>query len=247
MQALIFCSFIAAVAALLPSHWAPAGPTDSRSPCPGLNTLANHGFLPHDGRNITISQFVDAISKGFGFDDSVGQFLATTAFNFLGVDLNSGMDLELLNTPNVLEHNASLTRHDQPGADSLHVDPSRVDAMLADSPTNYLDVVSAAISRNRVYAESNYPNVSATIMGIMYGESSLMLIVTSTETVPAAGASEEDYYAMGANKTVVEVFFNEERLPVELGWKPLSRKVVRDDINALSAVIKTEAEKNAAK
>lgn len=25
--------------------WSPPGPSDSRSPCPGLNTLANHGFL----------------------------------------------------------------------------------------------------------------------------------------------------------------------------------------------------------
>jgi hypothetical protein len=29
------------------------GPNDSRSPCPALNALANHGYLPHDGNNIT--------------------------------------------------------------------------------------------------------------------------------------------------------------------------------------------------
>jgi hypothetical protein len=28
-------------------------PNDLRSPCPALNTLANHGYLPHDGKNIT--------------------------------------------------------------------------------------------------------------------------------------------------------------------------------------------------
>ncbi|EEB95895.1 hypothetical protein MPER_05065, partial [Moniliophthora perniciosa FA553] len=28
--------------------------TDLRSPCPGLNTLANHGFLPRNGSNITV-------------------------------------------------------------------------------------------------------------------------------------------------------------------------------------------------
>ena len=28
------------------------GPNDSRSPCPALNTLANHGYLPRDGKNI---------------------------------------------------------------------------------------------------------------------------------------------------------------------------------------------------
>ena len=28
-------------------------PGDSRSPCPALNCLANHGYLPRDGKNIT--------------------------------------------------------------------------------------------------------------------------------------------------------------------------------------------------
>lgn len=35
---------LAAMAVALP-EWAPAGPSDSRSPCPGLNTLANYGYL----------------------------------------------------------------------------------------------------------------------------------------------------------------------------------------------------------
>ena len=29
------------------------GPNDSRSPCPALNALANHGYLPRDGHNIS--------------------------------------------------------------------------------------------------------------------------------------------------------------------------------------------------
>jgi len=30
-----------------------SGPNDSRSPCPALNALANHGYLPRDGKNIS--------------------------------------------------------------------------------------------------------------------------------------------------------------------------------------------------
>jgi hypothetical protein len=29
------------------------GPNDSRSPCPALNALANHGYLPRDGKDIS--------------------------------------------------------------------------------------------------------------------------------------------------------------------------------------------------
>ena len=35
--------------------------TDSRGPCPGLNTLANHGYLPRDGY-VNFGQVVDATS-----------------------------------------------------------------------------------------------------------------------------------------------------------------------------------------
>jgi hypothetical protein len=41
------------------------GSGDARGPCPGLNALANHNYLPHNGV-ATIQQFVDATNKGFG-------------------------------------------------------------------------------------------------------------------------------------------------------------------------------------
>ncbi|EEB95553.1 hypothetical protein MPER_05459, partial [Moniliophthora perniciosa FA553] len=39
--------------------------TDLRSPCPGLNTLANHGFLPRSGSNITVPAVLKAGLEGF--------------------------------------------------------------------------------------------------------------------------------------------------------------------------------------
>ncbi|KAG8406889.1 hypothetical protein J3459_018571 [Metarhizium acridum] len=48
-----------AAAALRP--WKAAGPDDSRSPCPMVNTLANHGYLPHNGRNLSVKHFGDAV------------------------------------------------------------------------------------------------------------------------------------------------------------------------------------------
>ena len=38
----------------------------ARSSCPGLNSLANHGFLPHDGRGINAVNLVTACYLGFG-------------------------------------------------------------------------------------------------------------------------------------------------------------------------------------
>lgn len=39
------------------------GPTDQRGPCPGLNAMANHNYMPHNGI-ATIQQFIDGTEKG---------------------------------------------------------------------------------------------------------------------------------------------------------------------------------------
>lgn len=38
-------------------------PNLDRSPCPMLNSLANHGFIPRNGRNVSIDQLVNALDE----------------------------------------------------------------------------------------------------------------------------------------------------------------------------------------
>lgn len=40
-----------------------------------LNTLANHGFLPHDGRQLTQDAIVDGLAKGLNFDSSLAELM----------------------------------------------------------------------------------------------------------------------------------------------------------------------------
>lgn len=40
-----------------------------------LNTLANHNFLPHDGRMLTKDVVVHALSTALNFDDSFATML----------------------------------------------------------------------------------------------------------------------------------------------------------------------------
>lgn len=42
----------------------PPGPGDSRGPCPGLNLLANYGYLPRDG-HVNYGQVLEATARGF--------------------------------------------------------------------------------------------------------------------------------------------------------------------------------------
>jgi hypothetical protein len=52
------------------------GNGDLRGPCPGLNALANHGYLPHNGVT-TLTQAVTATNTVFGMGVDLATFLST--------------------------------------------------------------------------------------------------------------------------------------------------------------------------
>ncbi|KAL8789578.1 MAG: hypothetical protein Q9195_006755 [Heterodermia aff. obscurata] len=52
--------------------YAPVKPGDLRSPCPAVNALANHGYIPRDGRNVLASELLSGMNQ-YG----LGSFLAS--------------------------------------------------------------------------------------------------------------------------------------------------------------------------
>lgn len=49
--------------------------TTARSPCPMLNTLANHGYLPRGGRSISQEDWTHALVTALNFDPQVAKGL----------------------------------------------------------------------------------------------------------------------------------------------------------------------------
>ncbi|RQM06383.1 hypothetical protein DH86_00001194, partial [Scytalidium sp. 3C] len=83
-----------------PEYSPPNPGRDSRSPCPGLNALANHGILPHDGRRINYIQLSHAIQHAYNLSPSLGDQLTASA---LQLDQGRGwIDLQDLNAMNKL-------------------------------------------------------------------------------------------------------------------------------------------------
>lgn len=90
------------------------GPGDVRSPCPGLNSLANHGFIPRNGKNMRIPGLVSGGKAGMnmGADFMSGIGLA-------GIQSNPNpalgyFDLDMLKEHNFpIEHDGSLSRQDK--------------------------------------------------------------------------------------------------------------------------------------
>lgn len=54
------------------------GPGDSRGPCPGLNLLANHGYLPRNGY-VNQGQVIEATARGFNMGTDLSTILTVFA------------------------------------------------------------------------------------------------------------------------------------------------------------------------
>jgi hypothetical protein len=73
-----------------------------------LNTLANHGFLPHSGKNITKEDTVNALNTALNVDRSLGVFLFQHAITTNPAPNATNFSLDDLDRHNILEHDASL-------------------------------------------------------------------------------------------------------------------------------------------
>lgn len=96
-----FCPVVGDTHAYCPHHKG-----DARSPCPALNTLANHGYLPRDGKNITIFGLIRALREGYGLSTALAAILSIGAVLMLGQFRQ--ISLADLARHNLIEHNASL-------------------------------------------------------------------------------------------------------------------------------------------
>ena len=97
--------------------WIPARHGDQRSPCPFLNTAANHGFLNRHGANIDIDEMANQlealynVAAEFLHQGPIQQMIDCdqTYFDEDGV---RKFDLEILFDENCEEHEASMVRED---------------------------------------------------------------------------------------------------------------------------------------
>lgn len=110
-------------------EYVPPGEGDSRSACPMLNACANHGILPHDGKNISFKELNAVVRQTFNFAPSFCFFAPAFAANFLDRPYSTGkLDLAELSQHNAIEHDGSLTRADS----ALVPDQSKPDLKLVE-------------------------------------------------------------------------------------------------------------------
>ncbi|PQE11899.1 sterigmatocystin biosynthesis peroxidase stcc protein [Rutstroemia sp. NJR-2017a BVV2] len=216
-------------AQLAVGDWSPAGPDDFRGPCPMMNTLANHGFLNRDGKNLTQDVVVNGLSAGLNFNTSLATIMFTQALPANPEPNATFFTLDQLNRHNVLEHDASLSRSDAYFGNNHVFNQSIFDTskVYFTEPTITAAMLANAKVFRQIQSKSFNPNYTftATMEQFSLGEMAAPIVAFG------------DKHAATANRTLVEYFFENERLPTELGWNRPTDVIQLEDIAALTTVI----------
>ncbi|KAK7446345.1 hypothetical protein VKT23_014551 [Stygiomarasmius scandens] len=186
------------------------GPNDLRGPCPGLNTLANHGYLPRDGRNINVTTILDAGFNGYHMQPGVLELAAKVSL--LTSNDPFTFTLDDIKLHGNIEHDASISRVDFALGDNARFNETVFTTLAESNPgDDHYNTTSAGQVQYLRLADSQAknPNVTNTDKEffIRSVESAFYLSVMGD---PLTGVAPKEF---------VNIFFREERLPIAEGWK----------------------------
>ncbi|KAH6844772.1 Peroxidase, family 2-domain-containing protein [Chaetomium sp. MPI-CAGE-AT-0009] len=220
-------SLLPALAAVTPvlagfDTWSPPGPYDVRGPCPMLNTLTNHGFFPHNGRNIDQETTENALFDALNLNKTLGKFLFDFALTTNPIANATTFSLNDLGNHNVLEHDASLSR-----ADAYHGSVLTFNHTIFEETKSYWtdELITLKMAADARYyriktSQATNPEYTMSELGdaFTYGESAAYVVLfgdKESKTVP---------------RSWVEWLFEKEQLPQHLGWKRPAVEFVQGDL-----------------
>ncbi|UKZ83806.1 hypothetical protein TrVFT333_011619 [Trichoderma virens FT-333] len=148
-------------------------------------------------------------------------------------------DLDDLNAPDILQHIASLTRDDYT-SQHPHLKPNllRIERLMADSPTLFINIDSIAKTRLRVETESMPSALSKNQTNAALFEAAMVLVMMSDHSPDAEFNPPLSAYQ--GPKDRIRAWFEQERFPTEFGWKPSARTIKLADLNpAIDGIIKS--------
>ncbi|KAL8357352.1 hypothetical protein RB598_002271 [Gaeumannomyces tritici] len=187
-------------------------PTDRRSSCPILNALANHGFLPRDGLNISREQMLEGMQRGLGLN-TTGPLQNTTA---RGLTMSSTgnpntLHLDDIDKHGVIERDASLSRQDIGVGDPKPFNPTIWASALAWLPDDVVSVeqMSRAMAQRIVAANASNPKFNLT-----KAQEAVAVNAWGLTLLMFGNGAENN-----ATKRHIRVLFEEERLPFAEGWR----------------------------
>ncbi|CAI5955987.1 unnamed protein product [Closterium sp. NIES-64] len=240
-RSLALATFVAAFALLAPStaalklgpYIAP-GATDNRGPCPGFNTMANHGVFPRDGSAIPRKRIVQAFRKFYSFSPTVTKALINGAFSAGVGDRKAGtIDLVQLRAHNKLEHDVSLVSDDYYLGNNYLVNKTLFNQMLDFSSTKkYITLREIGrFRKHRFYgSHKNNPQLS-------YNTKQEAVAFSEAAALAGVFGGRLRFYAVPIN--YLKSFLRDHRYPK--GFKPPLVPLSFPELLAVAARIKVAA------
>ncbi|KAF7798185.1 hypothetical protein EIP86_009402 [Pleurotus ostreatoroseus] len=245
------------------SHaFCPKQSTDNRAPCPALNTMANHGYLPRDGNGITAEKLIQAMKECFNLSNTLAWFLTHGALGLLGQSTSHGKQLSLHDFArhNGVEHDASLYHPDAEGKEYAPIerDDELFAKFFADSKDGRV-MAPLDIARVRARRQADYPKdqtLDFIHAELARGEIAIVLNCFNNpdpelhaQGVPLADTSllprfVQRLLGMKPNPATTPIegvpidrlryWFEHERLPE--GWKPYHKTTLRQTISTVNVL-----------
>lgn len=190
--------------------WEAPSATDRRSPCPMVNALANHGFLPHNGLNVSMDNLITALNASVNLEAAATELVGAKALTASTTGNPATFNLDDLDQHGIIEHDGSLSRADIYFGDNHSFNSTIWASVAAHFTGKTISIATAAAARSaRISAAAAVNptfNMSANDVQFSLIESALYLSVFGN---PILGNAVTEW---------VGILFREERLPYEEGW-----------------------------
>lgn len=186
-----------------------------RSSCPGLNTLANHGFLPRDGRGLNISTLIVAAFEGFGVSPETSGLITLSGLIASNKPPSEMFSLAAVHSLDwQIEHDYSLSRKDR----SEDPNVARFDnetwqatfrELLKKSPIVSAYDFGKAKAASVIEHRMRRPNATYDVKAAGNSATEIAKVMNTLGNLD--GWVRVEY---------LKTFFEQEKFPYDLGWRP---------------------------
>ncbi|KAK0629576.1 Chloroperoxidase [Bombardia bombarda] len=196
-----------------------------------VNTLANHGYLPRNGQNVSLARLITGLKKGVNLAPDATLLVGIKALQTSTTGNPLTFHLDDLAKHGVIEHDGSLSRNDAYSGDNHSFAPetwAAVAAHFRDLDTISVETAAQARKDRLATAPKANPDFDLTTDGNRFSfiETALYLRVFSQGI---DGNARTEW---------VRSMFEHERLPFEEGFKRSETPLTISDILALVEKIK---------
>lgn len=198
-----------------------------RGPCPGLNILANHGYIPRDGRNVSAAAAIEAQMTAFNFDQASAASPIAGALSVSTTGYSNTFNLDDLARPGA-DRDGDLSRADRYFGDNISFNQTIWSSVMQhwpDATVTFAQAADARAARLRDAAAEN-PEFTQPEAAVNGSFTQLAGVLCAFGGSAVDGEARRDW---------INASFVEERLPYELGWSTSAEVFTAADFDGVIA------------